>query len=268
MTRTSTRDCRRSSTVGRRTSSVEAPGALWFAAPALVAAAVLIFVPLVYSGWLAVSDASIDGGNGGFVGAANFARLLEDERFWAALGVTAHLLVVCLIVETMLGIALGVVLSIDIPGRRILQAVILTPSIMAPVAVGFAWLLILDPSVGLANSAIARIGLSPVAWLGNPDIAPWAIVAVDVWQWTPFFGFIVAAGIRGIPRDVLDAAALDRATSIERLWFIVLPLLRRTLAVAIVLRAIDLVRFFDTIYVMTQGGPVNATTTLNVALPT
>lgn len=264
MTRAASEVVRPSPTFGHRSHGVESRSALWFAAPAFAVTALLVVLPLVYSLWLALSDARVDGRNGGFVGADNLNRLLQDDRFWASLVVTAQLLSVCLVAETILGLALGVVLSMDVPGQRLLQAVILLPSIMAPVAVGFAWLLILDPTVGLANRTITSIGLPPIAWLGDPDVAPWAIVAVDVWQWTPFFGFIIAAGIRGIPGELLEAAELDRATGVQRLRHIILPLLRPTLAAAVVLRAVDLVRFFDTIYVMTQGGPLSATTTLNV----
>lgn len=239
-------------------------GTLPFLVPALVVTVLLVVLPVLYTGWLSVSDRQSDGTNSGFVGLHNFVHMVHDPAFWNSVRVTIFLFVVCLVVETVLGLALGYLLSLDVPGRRIFQGAMLVPSITASVAVGLLWLLIFDPTLGAANQLLHAIGLGPVTWLGNPAVAPWAIAMVDIWQWTPFMALIIAAGIRNLPTDPFEAAAIDGATGWRKAWSIALPLLKPVLTVAMLLRTVDLIRFFDTVYVMTQGGPVDATNTLNV----
>lgn len=238
---------------------------IWpFALPAMLVTGALVLVPIAYTIWLSVSDRQADGTNAGFLGLAHYKHMFADPQFWNALKVTMFLFICCLVVETVLGLALGYVMSLDVPGRRIFQGMMLLPAITASVAVGLLWLLIMDPSLGAANQILKAVGLGPVVWLGNPAIAPWSIALVDVWQWTPFMALIISAGIRSLPEEPFEAAAIDGAGGWRTAMHIGLPLLRPVLIVAMLLRTVDLVRFFDTVYIMTQGGPVNATNTLNV----
>ncbi|MFJ8689606.1 carbohydrate ABC transporter permease [Micromonospora wenchangensis] len=248
----------------RRRVDPTARGVLPFALPAVLVTAVLVLVPVAYTIWLSVSDRRSDGTNAGFLGFANYTEMFGNPEFWNSLKITLFLFVVCLLVETVLGLALGYVMSLDVPGRRIFQGMMLVPAITASVAVGLVWLLIMDPSLGAANQILATVGIDPVVWLGDPDIAPWSIALVDIWQWTPFMALIISAGIRSLPEEPFEAAAIDGASGWRTAWNIGLPLLRPVLTVAMLLRTVDLVRFFDTIYIMTQGGPVNSTNTLNV----
>lgn len=250
--------------VARRAVDPVAHGTFPFVVPALVATVLLVLLPVVYTVWLALSNRQPDGTNSGFVGLANVRHMLHDPAFWNSVKVTVLLFVVCLFVETVLGLALGFLLSFDVPGRRLFQGAMLIPAITASVAVGLLWLLLYDPSLGAVNQLLHAVGLSPVTWLGNPRVALWAIAGVDVWQWTPFMALIIAAGIRNLPPSPFEAAAIDGVTGWRKAWFVALPLLRPVLTVAMLLRTVDLVRFFDTVYVMTQGGPVNSTNTLNV----
>jgi len=235
-----------------------------FITPATVVTAVLVILPVLYTVWLSLSDRRPDGSNAGFVGLENFTRMAQDPEFWNSLRVTLFLFVVCLVAETILGLALGYLLSLDVRGRRVFQGVMLIPAITAQVAVALVWLLIYDPSLGAANQILEAIGIDPVVWLGDPAIAPWAIALVDIWQWTPFMALIIAAGIRSLPTDPFEAASIDGASAWARARHIGLPLLMPVLTVAMLLRSVDLVRFFDTVFVMTQGGPINSTNTLNV----
>ena len=241
-----------------------ARGVLPFALPAVLVTAALVLLPIVYTVWLSVSDRQADGTNAGFLGLHNYADMLANPEFWKSLKVTVFLFVVCLAVETVLGLALGYVMSLDVPGRRIFQGMMLIPAITASVAVGLLWLLIMDPTLGAANQILKAVGLDPVVWLGDPAIAPWSIALVDIWQWTPFMALIISAGIRSLPEEPFEAASIDGANGWRTALHVGLPLLRPVLIVAMMLRTVDLVRFFDTVYIMTQGGPVNATNTLNV----
>lgn len=232
--------------------------------PALIVTILLVVLPVLYTIWLSLSDRKIDGSNSGFVGLANFQTMLAEPEFWNSIRVTLFLFVLCLVVETVGGLALGYLLSLDVPGRAIFQGLMLIPAITASVAVALVWLLIYDPTLGAANQLLEAIGLDPVVWLGSREMAPWSIAIVDIWQWTPFMALIIAAGIRSLPSEPFEAAVIDGAGNIKKALFVGLPLLYPVLTVAMLLRTVDLVRFFDTVYIMTQGGPVNATNTLNV----
>ncbi|WP_345612645.1 carbohydrate ABC transporter permease [Pseudonocardia adelaidensis] len=232
--------------------------------PALVVTVTLVVLPVLYTVWLSVSDLRRDGTNAGFVGLDNFARMAQSPEFWNSVRVTLVLFVGCLLVETVLGIALGYLMSIDVPGRKLFQGLMLIPAITASVAVALVWMLIYDPTLGAANQLLTAVGLDPVVWLGDPDIALWSIALVDVWQWTPFMALIIAAGIRSLPAEPFEAASIDGASGWRKALHVGLPLLTPVISVAMLLRTVDLVRFFDTVYIMTQGGPVNSTNTLNV----
>jgi multiple sugar transport system permease protein len=232
--------------------------------PAMVVTLALVVLPVLYTVWLSLSDRGRDGTNAGFVGLDNFARMVQAPEFWNSVRVTLVLFVVCLLVETVLGIALGYLLSIDVPGRKVFQGIMLIPAITASVAVALVWMLIYDPTLGAANQILTAVGLDPVVWLGDPDIALWSIAIVDVWQWTPFMALIIAAGIRSLPAEPFEAASIDGASGWRKAVHVGLPLLMPVISVAMMLRTVDLVRFFDTVYIMTQGGPVDSTNTLNV----
>ncbi|MBK0419409.1 sugar ABC transporter permease [Leucobacter sp. CSA1] len=251
---------------GRRGRNIDpvARGTFPFLVPALIVTALLVLFPVLYTVWLSLTQQDIAGNNQGFVGFENFAAMFQNPEFWNSLRVTIFLFVLCLFVETVLGLALGYLLSRDVPGRAIFQGMLLIPAITASVAVALVWLLIFDPALGAANQILEAIGLDPVVWLGSREMAPWSIAIVDIWQWTPFMALIISAGIRSLPTDPFEAAAIDGAGPIKQALYVGLPLLRSVLLVAMLLRTVDLVRFFDTVYIMTQGGPVNATNTLNV----
>ena len=248
----------------KRTVDATGRGTMFLASPALVVTGLLVIAPIFYTLWLSVSDKRVDGSNKGFVGLANYSQMLDSPVFWNSLRVTLFFFVVCLIIETILGLVLGYLLSIDVPGRAVFQGVMLIPAITASVAVSLVFMLLYDPTLGAINQILEAIGLNPVVWLGDPRIAPWAIVIVDVWQWTPFMALLISAGIRSLPTDPFEAADIDGASAWQKARHIALPLLMPVVTVAMLLRTVDLVRFFDSVFVMTQGGPLDATNTLNV----
>ena len=194
----------------------------------------------------------------------NLIKLAHDPVFWSSCRATCFVLVVCLTLEITLGGVLAFLLSYQVPGRRLLVGLLLIPSMAAPAGVGLMWQLMLDPNLGSLSRIQRLLGVSPVPWLGDPSTALWAVALVDVWQWTPMVGLILAGGLRDIPKGLLEAALLDQASGRRMIRFDIVPLMRPTLTAAALLRSIDLCKFFDTVYVMTQGGPLHATTTLNV----
>lgn len=250
---------------GRRSRSTRNKGALPLLLPAIVLTGALVIFPIGYAVVLSLTRWTPSGSLGGFAGLSHYSQMLfHDGLFWQSLRITLMLFACCLVAQTILGLALGYLLSIDVPGRAVFQAVILVPSIIASVAVGLMWLLIYDPTLGPADWLLSGVGLGHPAWLSNPHTVVWAFVLLDTWEWTPFMALIFAAGIRSLPHEPLEAARVDGAGAWRTAWRVGLPLLRPIIIVAVLLRSVDLIRFFDTIYVMTQGGPVNLSTTLNI----
>lgn len=240
-------------------------GAVALLLPAMIATAALVVFPLVYAVALSLANWSPTGSFGTFAGISHYTHMFTaDPLFWKSLRFTLLLFVLCLVIQTVLGLGLGYLLSIDVPGRGFFQALILIPSIVASVAVGLLWLLIFDPTLGIANWLLGQVGIGGPQWLSKPQTVLWTFTLLDTWQWTPFMALIFAAGIRALPSSPLEAARVDGASWWQLAWRVGLPLLRPIIVVAVLLRSVDLIRFFDTIYVMTQGGPVDSSTTLNI----
>ena len=147
--------------------------------------------------------------------------------------------------------------------KSTVRTLLLVPIIMTPVVVGLTWRFIFDPSSGMANYLLSVLGLGPVDWLGSPRVAILAVLIADVWQWTPFVILLTMAALDSAPTDPLDAARVDGAREWQVTWYVLLPMLRRAVAVVALIRAIDSIKAFDLFYIMTRGGPALSTETLN-----
>ncbi len=235
----------------------------WMAAPAVIFAAAMIAFPIGYAVWLALSDVTL-GSEPRFAGFANFARLFADEEFWNGLRITLVLYAISLVLQIALGTWLGLLLARTSFARGLVRTVMVSPFMLPPVVVGMMAIVILDPSFGIANWLLARIGLPPGLWLSDPSTVVATIAALDTWQWTPFVALIVMGGYLSLPSDVFEAAEIDGASGWQRFRLVTLPLLLPTIVTAAVLRSVDLLRLFDIIYLTTQGGPGTASTTLNI----
>ena len=235
----------------------------WMAAPALIFAGTMIAFPFGYAIWLSLSDVQL-GSEPRFIGFGNFRRMFADEEFWNGLRLTLLLYVVSLSLQLVLGTWLGLLLARFQSARGLVRTVMVSPFMLPPVVVGMMAIVILDPSFGVANWLLAKVGLPPALWLSDPNTVMLTIAGLDTWQWTPFVALIVMGGYLSLPHDVFEAAEMDGASGWTRLRFVTLPLLAPTLITAAVLRSVDVLRFFDIIYLTTQGGPGTASTTLNI----
>ncbi len=235
----------------------------WMAIPALVFAAAMIVYPFGFAVWLALADVQL-GQDPKFAGLVNFRKMFADGEFWNGLRLTFFLYVVSLGAQLVLGTWLGLLLARSQWARGIVRPILISPFMLPPVVVGMMAIVILDPSFGIANWLLEKIGLPPGLWLSDPATVMWTVAGLDTWQWTPFVALIVMGGYLALPTDVYDAAEIDGATSWQRLRYITLPLLAPTLITAAVLRSVDILRFFDVIYLTTQGGPGISSTTLNI----
>ena len=235
----------------------------WMAAPAVIFAAGMIAFPLGYAVWLSLSEVAL-GSDPRFIGFANFTRLGADPEFWNGLRLTLTLYVVSLVLQLVLGTWLGLLLARVSFARGLIRTVMISPFMLPPVVVGMMAIVILDPSFGIANWLLARIGLPPGLWLSDPGTVVLTVAGLDTWQWTPFVALIVMGGYLSLPADVFEASEIDGASGWQRFRLVTLPLLLPTLVTAAVLRSVDLLRLFDIIYLTTQGGPGTSSTTLNI----
>jgi multiple sugar transport system permease protein len=196
----------------------------------------------------------------------NFVRLVSDQFFLAALGHTLVFAVVALTLEFLLGLGLAVLLNKQIRGRSFFRAGLLVPMMLPTVVVGVIWRLMLNPNFGAVNGTLKGFGLNTAAltWTSSPRLAMFSIIAVDVWQWTPFMFLILLAGLQAIPQEPYEAALIDGSNAWQTFRHVTLPLLKPAILVALLLRTMDLLRVFDQVFILTEGGPGFATETLSL----
>jgi multiple sugar transport system permease protein len=233
-------------------------------APAVIFTVVMIAFPFAYTVWLSLHNVAI-GSPTRFNGGANYVALAtSDPVFWQSVRVTLVLFAVSLVLQLGAGtwIALLLYRAKRLPGA--LRSLLISPFIMPPVVVGMMWLVILDPSIGAANFLLEKIGLPPSLWLASPQWVIPTVALIDTWQWTPYVALIVLGGLQSLPPNVFEAAQIDGTSRWRTFWRITLPMLGPTLVTAAILRSVDLLRFFDIIYITTQGGPGDASATLNI----
>ena len=197
-----------------------------------------------------------------YVGFDNYVNAIEhDPRFWHALGRSAYLVVLGVTIELVLGLGLALLISRLGRLRTFVTALLLVPVMIAPVAVAIEGIVIFNNSWGPLNYVIDQAGAHGPVWLGDRSVALYTILLADVWQWTPFVAIIMAAGLRTLPADVYEAAEVDGAGRVQLFWTLTLPFLQPLIIVTVLIRAMDIFKTFDTVYVMTGGGPGDATET-------
>jgi trehalose/maltose transport system permease protein len=236
-----------------------------FLAPMLLVLAMVAGWPLGRTIWFALTDANLgDLPAARFVGLDNFSYLLTDGDFWLAAGNTFRFALFSVALETILGLAIALVLHREFAGRGFVRAAVLVPWAIPTVVSAKMWSWMLNDVFGIINVIGVRLGLlaAPVAWAASPDTALLSVVVVDVWKTTPFMTLLILAGLQVIPAGVYEAARMDGAGPISTFFRITLPLLKPALAVAIIFRALDALRMFDLVYVLT--GNSKSTMTLSV----
>lgn len=236
---------------------------VWLVAPAATFLVLMIAFPLGYVLFMSTQDYLI-GLQGRPVGLQNYVDMLRDPVFWIGLRVTFSLYFISLIAQLLIGLWVAMMLNRAFVGARGLRTILLSPLAMPPVAVGMMWLILLDPAFGPVEYLLEVLGLPEMLFLASPAQVVPTLAAIDTWQYTPLIVIILLGGLQSLPEDPYQAAIIDGATAVQRFFRITLPLLRPAIVTAAVLRSIDLLRFFDTIYITTQGGPGNASTTLNI----
>ena len=227
-----------------------------FAAPALSIIAIVIGFPLVYAVLLTVSSFTLLHTRlTPFVGLTNFREVMGDPYFWHSVGLTIEYSTLTVVGEFLLGLIVALMLNRVVRLKAVYFAILTIPMAMSPVAVALVWHMLLQPNLGIVNELIQMAGFPGVDWLGDPVLAFWTVVSIDIWQQVSFVILILAAGLASLPREPYEAAAVDGASDLQQFWYLTLPMLRPVAAIAVIIQLINEFRTYDLVYVLTRGGP-------------
>lgn len=204
----------------------------------------------------------------GFTGFQNYQLVFQATPFLASLKNTLLLSVVGTFVEFALGLGIALLLATHLKGMTVIRAMLIMPTTVAPIVVGFLFRYLYTPSSGLFSWLLDVLGfpVPPQGLLGNARTALASIAVADLWEWTPFFAIVLYAGLLSVPQDLIEAAKVDGANATQRFWRIVLPLLKPVAVIVIMIRFMQLFNMFDLVYVLTAGGPGVSSRTLSFNL--
>jgi multiple sugar transport system permease protein len=194
----------------------------------------------------------------------NWAKVFMDDRVWNALYNTLFYTGVALSIQLVLGMAIALLLDSDRKGYGVLRALMILPLVIPPAVTAMMFLLMLNGSFGVISRGLIALGLMPVNFslLGTASTAMAGVLLAEIWQWTPFMVLIMLAGLRSLPKEPFEAAAIDGASPVQAFFKLTLPMMSKVIAIAVLIRGIDLLRTFDYVKVMTDSGPGTATETL------
>jgi len=243
--------------------------AFWFLAPAIAVLAAVAGWPLAQTIYFGFTDAAIDNTAGAnFVGLANYLEwvdygdgdgeyfgLLADPEWWRAVWNTVYFAAVSVAFETVLGVIIALVLNAEFRGRAIVRAAVLIPWAIPTIVSAKMWAWMMHDQFGILNDMFLSVGLieAPVAWTASADTAMLAVLIVDIWKTTPFMALLTLAALQMVPRDVYEAGKIDGVNPVKMFFKVTLPLIRPALLVAVIFRALDALRVFDLIYVLTPN---------------
>ena len=236
-----------------------------FSLPAVLIIASVIVFPWLFTLYMSTQDWKIGGGQE-FVGLQNFVDLARDPRFIESMGHTFYYTVLAVVLPILFGTAAALVFHREFPFRGLLRTIFVMPMMATPVAVALVWTMMFHPQLGVLNYLLSAVGIGPQAWVYSPNTVIPTLILVEVWHWTPLVMLIVLGGLAGLPREPYESALIDGANAWHMFRHITLPLVWPFIMVAIVIRTIDALKAFDTIFVITQGGPGTSSETLNIFL--
>lgn len=241
---------------------------LGYIMPALIFIVVIFLIPISYTVAISFFQWNLLRPDLGmkFIGFNNYFQALKDPFTWQSIGRTFYFVILSVLLELIIGFAIALSLNTEFKGWKIVQTIILIPFMIAPVVVGFTWKFVANNDYGPLSQLLIGMGFKSIAetpLLASPNTAMLMVILADVWEYTPFVTLVLLAGLKSIPQEPYEAAYVDGASSIQRFFYITLPLLRPSIMVAVVIRTLTSLRVFDTIFIMTGGGPGSATETLS-----
>jgi multiple sugar transport system permease protein len=238
-------------------------------APTLVLLLAINIFPLLWTLYLSFTNyrANQPGRPIEWVGTRNYTRLLSDEDIWGYLQATAHFVCWTMALQLLLGFGLALLINRQFKTHSFWTTIILLPMMLSPAVVGTFWTYLYQPQAGIFNYIVNFfVGAGDFTMIGDVKLAPWAIILVDTWMWTPYVMLICLAGLRSIPDYIYEAAEVDRASPWRQFWSITLPLVIPFLMLAILFRAIENFKMFDMVVELTSGGPGSTTELASINL--
>jgi multiple sugar transport system permease protein len=238
----------------------------WIIAPAIFLLLLIGLFPLIYSLVVSFQRITMMEEDTSFAGLANYMQLFKDARLWGSLLHTAIVTIIALPLELVLGLLMAQLFLERLPGRQIFVSLLVLPTVISPIVAGATWRLLFDNRYGPINQILGWVAGKPVAalWTVNPDLVYPAIILCEIWQWTPFMFLILLAALSNVDRSLTEAAEIDGAGYWRVFFKIVLPAIWPVMAIALLIRGLDLVRIFDIIWALTTGGPGTMTETISV----
>ena len=242
-----------------------------FVSPTIILLLAINIFPLIWTIYLSFTDYRVNRPNRDvkWVDLRNYERILTDSDIWQTMQATAHFLVSTLVLQVLLGFTLAFLINKKFKGNDLLTTLIVLPMMLSPAVVGNFWTFLYQPQIGLFNyviSFLSGVDSSSFSMIGDVHLAPWAIVIVDTWMWTPFVMLICLAGLRSIPDSIYEAAECDRASQWRQFWTITIPMVLPFLMLAVLFRGIENFKMFDLVVQLTGGGPGSLTTLSSIDL--
>jgi multiple sugar transport system permease protein len=238
-------------------------GQFTFAAWALLSLTVL--VPILYGIYISFLDIKLSSFlPPQFVGFDNYVSALKAPETWATLKITLAMMLLGMLVQIPLGIGLALILHRNLKGTKLFSSILITPMLLTPVAVGLTFRFMFDTDLGIINWLLGSFGIEKINWLGQQTTGILAVVLVDSWQSVPFVMLLIVAALGSISPSLYEAASIDGASARQTFWKVTFPLITPTLLVVVMIKIMDFLKLFDTLFMLTRGGPGNETTTLGL----
>lgn len=229
-------------------------------APGLAGLMLVILSPIFFALYTSAFDYTLMNPNHDTpVGIAHYQDAFANAEFRHALWVTFCFVLAVVLLEFLLGFLVALMLNSVERGKEIYYTILLFPLLMNPVVVGLIWRMFLHPVLGIVNYLLSLIGIRAVNWLGDTTNAFWTIVMVDMWHQVSFMVILLLAGLSALPKEPYEAARMEGASTVQTFFYVTLPLMRPVIMVTLLIRLIFAVKTYDLIYIMTRGGPGQAT---------
>jgi multiple sugar transport system permease protein len=258
--------------VARRIKGLSDRAIAWiFVSPTILILLAINIFPLIWTIWLSFTNYRVNRPNNDveFIGLRNYERILTDPDTWMTMQATAHFLFWTIVFQVLIGFALAYLINKKFKGNDMWTTIIVLPMMLSPAVVGNFWTFLYQPQIGFFNYVVSFFtGVDPASFsmIGDVSLAPWSIVIVDTWMWTPFVMLICLAGLRSIPDSIYEAAECDRASKWRQFWTITIPMVLPFLMLAILFRGIENFKMFDLVVQLTGGGPGSITELTSINL--
>lgn len=242
-----------------------------FISPTIAILLAINIFPLIWTVYLSFTNYRVNRPNKDveFIGLRNYERILSDTDIWGTMQATAHFLFWTIVLQVLIGFALAYLINKKFKGNDLWTTIIVLPMMLSPAVVGNFWTFLYQPQIGLFNYVVGFLsGADPSSFsmIGEVSLAPWAIIIVDTWMWTPFVMLICLAGLRSIPDSIYEAAECDRASKWRQFWTITIPMVLPFLMLAVLFRGIENFKMFDLVVQLTGGGPGSITELTSINL--